>query len=249
MASKYLMWKYKDIQPDQPRELTAKEKRANWWYYHKWHVAIGIVLVLALGNIIWSALGIGRVFPDFQVAYVGSSSLPADTVSALENALAQLGADANGDGQIVIKINQFVSAGGPGDENTAMYAFASNAALMADLSSCDSYFFLLEDPGTFQRNYQALRRLDGTLPTDFDRDYESCCLPWINCPALAGLNLGGYSETVLDQTISGDNQELLSHLYIARRGFWSNKTVSNPDECDVLWTELTKGAPWPSGLT
>lgn len=241
MASKYLTWKYRDVQPDQPRELTAKEKRANWWYYHKWHVVIGIVLVLALGNIIWSALGIGKVFPDYQVAYVGSTSLPADAVSALENALAQLGTDANGDGRVVVKVNQFVSADGSGDEDAAMYAYASNTTMMADLASCDSYFFLLEDPDTFQRNYQVLRRLDGTLPTDFDRDYENCYLPWTACPALAGLELGSYSETVLDQTIAGDSQELLSNLYIARRGFWTDKTVSNPDECDTLWAELTKG--------
>ena len=240
MASKYLLWKYRDIKPDQPRELTDKEKRANWWYYHKWHVVIGIVLVLALGNIIWSALGIGRVLPDYQLAYVGSASLPADTVSALENAIAQLGSDANGDGQVLVKVNQFVT-GGTGDANAAMYAYASAAAIMADLSSRDSYFFLLEDPDTFQRNYQVLSHLDGTLPTDFDRDYESCYLSWADCPALTGLDLGSYSETFLDETISGDSQELLSHLYIARRGFWTGETVKNLDKCDALWAELTRG--------
>ena len=245
MASKYLLWKYRDVRPDQPRELTDKEKRANWWYYHKWHVVIGIVLVLALGTIIWSALGIGRVLPDYQLAYVGGSSLPADTVSALENAIARLGTDANGDGQVVVKVNQFVTGGGSGDANAAMYAYASAAAVMADLSSCESYFFLLEDPDTFQRNYQALSRLDGTLPTDFDRDCESCYLSWADCPALAGLDLGSYSETLPGGTISGDSQELLSRLYIARRGFWTGKTVKNPDECNALWEELTKGRPGP----
>lgn len=241
MASRYLMWKYKDVQPDKPRELTAKEKRANWWHYHKWHVFIGIVLVLFLGNIVWSVLGIGKVIPDYQLAYVGSSSLPSDTVSALERAVAQLGTDANGDGQIVVKINQFVSADGSGSENAAMYTYASNVTLMADLSSCDSYFFLLEDPDTFQRNYQVLCRLDGTLPTEFDRDNESCYISWTDCPVLTGMDLGSYSETLLNQTMAGDNQELLSHLYIARRGFWNNKAAKNMDECDALWIKLTNG--------
>ena len=240
MASKYLMWKYRNVRPDQPRELTAKEKRANWWYYHKWHVAIGAVLVFVLGNILWSALGIGKVVPDYQLAYVGSSFLPADTVSALENALAGLGADANGDGQVVVKVNQFVSADSSGDANAAMYAYAATASLMADLDSCDSYFFLLEDPDTFQRNYKVLSRLDGTLPTDFDRDYESCYRLWADCPALAGLELGRYTETVLDQTVSGDNQELLSNLYLARRGFWDEKAVRNREECAALWAELMR---------
>ena len=242
MASKYLTWKYRDVQPEEkPRELTAKEKRANWWHYHKWYVAGGIVLAAALGSILWNALGIGKVVPDCQVAYVGSSLLPADTVSALENALARLAAGEGGYDEIVVKINQYVSAGGSGDEDAAMYATAANTTMMADLTSCDSYFFLLEDPYTFQQKYQVLRRLDGTLPTDFDRDYENCYLPWADCPALSGLELGSYAETILDRTVSGDNQELLSQLYIARRGFWTDKTVSDPDKCDALWAELTKG--------
>ena len=242
MASKYLMWKYRDVRPDQPRELTAKEKRANWWYYHKWYVAAGIILVLVLGNIIWNALGIGKVIPDIQLAYVGSSPLPADTVSALENALSGLTADANGDGRTVVKVNQYVFANGSGDGNAAMYAYASYTTMMADFTACDSYFFLLEDADAFQRSYQMLRRLDGTLPTNFDRDNEKCYLSWTDCPALMELELGSYSETMLNQTVTGDSQELLSHLYFARRGFWSDeKTVNNPDECDALWAKLTKG--------
>lgn len=242
MASKYLMWKYRDVRPEKPRELTAREKRANWWHYHKWYVFGGIVLAIALGNILWNALGVGKVVPDCQVAYVGAALLPEDTVSALENALARLIAGEGGDGEIVVKVNQYVSAGGSGDEDAAMYATATNTTMMADLTSCDSYFFLLEDPYTFQQKYQVLRRLDGTLPTDFDRDYENCYLAWTDCPALAGLELGSYAETILDQTWSGGNQELLSHFYIARRGFWTDKTVSDPDKCDALWAALTKGA-------
>lgn len=239
MASKYLTWKYRDVRPEEkPRELTAKEKRANWWHYHKWYVAGGLALAIALGSILWNALGIGRVVPDCQIAYVGASPLPADAVSALENALAQLGGE---DGRITVKVHQYVSADGSGDEDAAMYAAATNTTMMADLTSCDSYFFLLEDPDTFQQKYQVLRRLDGTLPTDFDRDYENCYLAWTDCPALAELELGDYSETVLGRTVSGENQELLSRLYIARRGFWTEKTVSDPDKCDALWAALTKG--------
>jgi len=39
MASEYLKWKYKDVRPDIPKELTPAEKRSNWWHYHKWYAA------------------------------------------------------------------------------------------------------------------------------------------------------------------------------------------------------------------
>lgn len=38
MASEYLQWKYRDVQPDKKIELMPRQKRANWWYYNKWYV-------------------------------------------------------------------------------------------------------------------------------------------------------------------------------------------------------------------
>lgn len=36
--------KPEDLQPEQPKhEMTGKEKRENFWFYHKWHVIVGIV--------------------------------------------------------------------------------------------------------------------------------------------------------------------------------------------------------------
>ena len=37
MASEYWKWKFKDVRPEEKRELTPEEKRKNWWHYHRWH--------------------------------------------------------------------------------------------------------------------------------------------------------------------------------------------------------------------
>ncbi len=261
MASEYLKWKYRDVQPDQPVELTPRQKRANWWYYHKWYVLLGVGL-LALGTYLGArALGIGQVRPDYQVAYVGSDALPEETAAALESALADLGTDCNGDGQVVVRLNQYVMGDSSGEG--AEYAYAGSTKLMADLDACESYFFLLEDPEAFQANYQVLRRLDGSLPEDpeafqanyqvlrrldgslpeeADQDYESCCLAWSGCPVLRELPLGEYTERILDQEIHGDNQERLAPLSVARRGFWTERTCSYSQECDALWDAITRGS-------
>lgn len=151
MASEYLKWKYRDVQPDKPVELTKKQRRQNWWYYHKWHVVIGAAVVLIVGNIAWHALT--QVHPDYQIAYVSSLPLSAEEGAAWEARLSALGADSNGDGRVSVQLNQYLISRSAED---AMYTYASNIRLMADLESCESCFFLLEDPEAFQRDYEIL---------------------------------------------------------------------------------------------
>lgn len=242
MASEYLKWKYRDVKPDPPpRPLTGKEKWKNWWDYHKWHVVIALVLLAALGNILGHALGIGKTEPDCQIAYVGSAALPTDTAAALEKELAALCGDLNGDGQAMVTIRQYVSSSSGEDADSVYYAYAAEVALTADLESCGSSIFILEDPEAFQRSYHALCLPDGSLPAN-DSSAEGTSLPWNACPVLRLLPLGGYEERSLGGTIRGDSQERLSGLYIARRGYWTEKTVKNADGCAALWEAIIEGA-------
>lgn len=238
MASEYLKWKYRNEKPEERRELTQEEQRKNWWHYHKWHIVIGVVLAGIGANLVWHALGIGEVRPDYQVAYVGEHALPGDTAAAIEDLFASLGEDLNGDGQVVVQLNQYPS-NSSADPNVGM---ASQTTLMADLLECESYFFLLEDPERFQVNYHALRRLDGTQQEEGEWSAEGTYLVWGDCPVLAGTELGGYSEEMLGQTVSGDSDELANGLCLARRGFWTKKTTAYPEGCEALWNRLTEGA-------
>ncbi len=230
MASAYLKWKYRDVRPDVPRELTAKERRANWWHYHKWHIGALALLLLVLGDWGLHAWNAMRNAPDYQAAYVAANLLPEDAAAALETALSEL---AGGK----VRLNQYLTAQ-PGE--AAWYASASGVQLLADLEACESFLFFTDAPETFQASYQILRNLDGTLP---DEAGESAfCLSWNECPALAALEFGTYSETILGQEVTGDCQTLFSGLYLARRGFWNEKTCKNPEGCEQLWEMLTEGA-------
>ena len=223
MASEYLKWKYRDVRPDEPPPpLTPKERVANWWHYHKWHMAIGAALLFALLDIGLHVAGFGREAPDYQFAYVGSRLLPDEAVTALENALSELGADCNGDGRVLARLNQYADATVSGDADAAMYAYASNVRLMADLQRGDSAFFLLENPQEFQRNYDIL---------------SGDALSWTDCPALSALPLGGYDENLLGQEIGGDVQSLFAGLSLARRDL-----SAYPEEYAVLWNVLTEAA-------
>ena len=236
MASEYLTKKYQDVKPDVKRELTPAEKRKNWWYYHKWHVVICVGLLAILGSIVWNALH--QVKPDYQIAYVGTNALPDDTAAAVEACFAALGEDLNGDGEVVVQMVQYASS----DESDPQTVMAAEVRLMADLTSHESYFFLLEDPEQFQRSYRTLRRLDGSLPADGDDSAEGTYLAWERCPVLARMDLGEYTYALMGGTASGSSNELLSNLYIARRGFWTEEDAPYPEGCNALWEKITEGA-------
>lgn len=238
MASEYLKWKYRDVQRRETAAMTPAEKRKNWWHYHKWHVTVGLVLAVLCVYLLCQALGIGQIRPDYQVAYVGMDALPEDTAAAIERTFAALGEDLNGDGQVVVRLNQYASTSGA-DTGAAASA---EVTLMADLLECESCFFLLENPERFQANYHSLCRLDGSLPEDDDYSTDGIFLAWGDCPALAGMELGGYSYNLLGETVEGDSDKLVSNLYLARRGFWTEKTAAYPDGCAALWEKLTEGA-------
>lgn len=240
MASEYLKQKYKDVKPEEKRELTPAEQRKNWWYYHKWHIVIGVLLTAMAVSLLTQALGIGRIKPDYQVAYVGTYSLPEETAAALEAGLAALGEDLNGDGRVAVQLNQYPTDYGMDVEAS----IAAQTALVADLVSCESYFFLLEDPEGFRTEDQVLRRLDGSLPED-GSSAEGSYLAWEQCPALAAIELGEYQYNLGGETLTASGRELVSRLYIARRGFWTEKTCAYPDGCDALWEKITAGAELP----
>lgn len=150
MASEYLKWKYRDVRPEETVVLTKKQRRQNWWHYHKWHVLTAAVVLLIGAD--WAYHVLTRTVPDYQIAYVGSAPLDERDKTSWETQMAALGVDCNGDGKVIVQMNQYLST--PED---AMYTAASNVKLLADLDGRESYFFLLEDPEKFQADYEILQ--------------------------------------------------------------------------------------------
>lgn len=217
------------------------KKWKNWWYYYKWYVVCGIVLFGIACNLIGSKLGLWSKAPDFQIAYVGKMELPQDTVSALEAAFSSIASDFNGDGEVVVQVNQYIDGVPNADVETAYYEYISETALIGDISACESYFFLMDDPARFQLEFQLLALPDGSCPEDRDYSVEDKTIAWTDCSILSQMELGGYSTIIMGLEQSGDNQELLSPLYIGRRCFYTDAVTKNVDKCSELWDLLSLG--------
>lgn len=231
MASEYLKWKYRDVKPDEPPPpMTRKQRLANWFYYYKWWLLAGAVLVYIIGSILWSALGIGQIKPDYIFAYIGSKELPQTCAEALETEMAALGRDVNGDGRVTVELRQYITNRG-GDPETAMYYnYADDTVLLADITRGESYFFLVEDAAKVQKSYQIFAREDGTPPAEGDLSVEDKVYSWRDCPALSALAV---------------DQAPLEGLSIGRRCFYEETQSENREAAAELWKILTKGARHP----
>ena len=216
MASEYLKWKYRDEKPDEPPpSLTGWPKIKNWLYYNwKWIAVIAAVLIAVAYFIMWS---IGKTEPDYTVAYVGRNILTEETEKALLSALQALGEDVNGDGEVTIELQTYVTANNVLGADAAEYNAAVSVRLLADLTDGDSVFFVTDDPDGLQMTYQILAMPDGTQPAEDDLSWEGKAFALADLPAL---NLG-------DKT----------GLYIGRRWFKDDSKASD----DALWAAIVEG--------
>lgn len=212
MASEYLMKKYQDVKPDVPKELTEKEKRANWWHYHRIHFLVGALVLALVASFVWEM--VSKVEPDFQIAYVGEKSLAMGVAEQIEAQLAELAFDKNGDGQVVVQVNSYVID----PEDTLSYT--TQVSLMGDISVGSSDFFLVEDPVDFQENYGILTMVDGSVYDD-DMDPEQCVrYAAEDCQGLNQVDLG-------------------TELYLCRRVFVKEDDLQAHASADILWEAMT----------
>lgn len=214
----------------------------NWWYYYKWYVIIGVILLGITINLIVNALGLFTKSPDLQIAYVGKAPLPQDTITVLQQVFTTLAGDFNHDGETIVQINQYVSDNNVTDAETAYYQYASEITLIGDISNCESYLFLMENPLDFQRNFQLLALPDGSCPDETDYSIEDKVIVWSDCPLLSKMDLGSYTETVMGENTTEDNAELLSGLSLGRRCFFTDDVTDNLQECSDLWDKLYQSA-------
>lgn len=227
------------IEASGPDHMTRSQKRKNWWHYYKWYVIIGVILSAALLHLIGTSLGLFTKSPDLQIAYVGAQALPDDTVTALEQVFASLIEDFNGDGEVIVQVNQYTDGSSADDAEASYYQYASEVTLIADISSCESYLFLLEDPRSFQREFQILAEPDGSCPGDADYSVDGKVICWAECPLLSSADLGSYTILAAGLEITGSSQELLSGLCVGRRCFYNDKATDNREACDSLWQLLS----------
>lgn len=215
MASEYLMKKYKDVKPDEPKVMTPKEKRANWLHYHRIHFVIAAIVLLVGIGIVKDVFM--RIEPDYQIGYFSDHELDAVTWSSIEERLTAIGEDLNGDGKVIVQLKSYVI--NPNDP----LSYTTQISMQGDMSVGISDYYLIKDPVSFQRDYGMLTMSDGSYYEE-GMDPELCIRYHVNnCPVFDGL-------------------EFDDDLYLTRRQFTEEKDLESHSAAAGLWEAMIKGA-------
>ena len=208
-------------QPAEPNKpLTAQEQkkrsRANWWYYNWGIVAVAAMVVVGVAYVAHGLLT--TVDPDYTVAVVTAEALPDEAVQHLQTALADYAEDANGDGAVIVQVNNYTwSANASLTEQNQQMAGATQ--MNTDLANGESKIWILEDPEGFEAAYGALSEKLGS-------DWQTKLIMWSQQSALSKLDLGSY-DTSVDGSQSVDIQSRFAGYNVA---------VFDPS--DALWQTL-----------
>ena len=204
--------------PDKPLSAQEQKKRsrANWWYYH-W----GIVAVCAAAavGVVYVAHGLmTAVDPDYTIAVVTAESLPDEAVQSLQTALERYADDANGDGSVIVQVNNYTWSANASltDMNGQM---AGATQMNTDLSNGESKIWILEDPEGFEQAY-------GVLSEKLGSDWTDQLIPWEQQPTLSALDLGSY-----DTAADGSQR-------VAVQSRLAGCEVAVFDTADPLWRSL-----------
>ena len=245
MASEYLKQKYKDVKPDEKIQLTAAQKRRNWWDYHKFWVLLGAVALIGCALLIRDIFF--RPRPDYQVGYVSRTAAPEEVLEHLRARLEELGEDVNGDGRVTVELFTYTVGFDSAGMLDVDAASAAITRLTVDLTAGRVYILLLDDPEGFQGRIGALSYLDGAAPPLDDpaygaADWAKMVYAWDGCPVLTNLDLGTYTQflDLSEQRLSG--QEAMAGLYIGRRAALNEGQKASFAADEALWLRLTENA-------
>ena len=210
-----------DLVQEPPRVLTPKERRANWWHYHWYYVALILAALLAAGWYTWQNLTAVR--PDYVVTVVSRTDPAPELLEQVQAQLEAVGSDENGDGKITVEVNGIwldLSAMQEGGDFARLME-SSQEKLNATFYLGESTLFLVDDPAGLEQMYGCFCHLDGTDPQEGE-----------------AVRVEDFALSAQDTLLAGLPAPAEGAWYLARRVRAGAEDSPSLSRGDRLWTTL-----------
>lgn len=188
-----------EVKPETPRQ-----KRQNWWFYHKVYVIVALVAIVILGSFVYSVAT--KVEADYTVALMTSYTMPDEGLEQLKECISPYAYDRNGDGKVSVTVTNYVFSQSSSDYQQMQ---ASLTKFVADCTTNETILYLHDEAafdmmtgyfdGLFQYN-------DGSPMPEGASDYENAMLSWDSFKAFSSF----------EPTVPEDSEwdaDILTQLY------------------------------------
>lgn len=165
--------------PEPPKGF--KGKWANFWYHYKWVTLISLFAVVVLTVILVQMLTQEK--EDYRLALVTEKVVPTTVLEELEAELAAYGKDLNGDGKVLVSVENLYIGG------QDQMAMANQQKFILYLSAGDPMFFAFDDYA-FQNRVKSIESNEEEDVVFFDElpfasediNTEENYWDWVNAP-------------------------------------------------------------------
>ena len=206
---------------------SKKDIYKNWWYYHKGHLLIIVISAAVVVSFIMSM--VNKVDPDYQIGLITSFSWTDEMMDDLSEYIGQYADDRNGDGDVVVQINQFTFSDSEAADPNMLQA--SMVRFSADSTNADSIIFLHDEKGfdffaddtlSGYFNYT-----DGSPMPENALDFENAMLSWDEVNALNAYAAPDITDSMAP--MAGDKiDEILSGYRVSLRSV--TPTITKKEE-------------------
>ena len=135
-----------------------KERLGNFWFYHKWHALIVLVVVAILT--FFTVQCATRTKADYSVVLYLNQSVSLEQRIALQEMLSQYGEDINGDGEVEVEV---FDVSFREDETNTNVISASRIKAIGQMSLSDSMIYITDStrfPEYMEEEYRLYQQLD-----------------------------------------------------------------------------------------
>ncbi len=235
-----------EVKPREKVELTEHEKRENWWYYHKVHLLVGLVMAAIVFSFVFSV--VTKENPDYVVGLMSSFQVPDHAVEELERCITPYADDRNDDGKTIVHVYAYtVGEQDPATSEDLQMQQANLARFMVDFSSNTSMIFLHDEisfnavgddfSGMFEYN-------DGSPQPEGAKDYENVMRPWSDFAAFKNFTAVSDDEENVPSSAYQDFFETLRVSIRASEGSTiekKEKDMQYHEDSEQLYQRLLKG--------
>ena len=127
---------------DKKKEVCRKNWE-NFWYYHKFHVIIGVFVIAVIAVFVRDKLK--QIDYDYTVAVVTAEGIPQEALDELQSVLENIASDRNNDKKVHVLIQNYAIGNKNGESSNPQITMANQQKFIVDAQTGTSMLLIYTD--------------------------------------------------------------------------------------------------------